>query len=166
MLDQEDIQVCRSWLDSGEKLGYYKTMPRDDKWLLSRLDYLWSSYFPDVPQINPVFIRFGRFARSRFGSIRYDPPPRGFSGRVGKTHITISGMFRDLKIPEAVVDHTIAHELCHYAHGFSSPHRQLHRFPHEGGVINQEMTKRGLIYLYDAYRCWIKEYRTKKFVGH
>lgn len=125
---------------------------RDDAWLLSRLDYLWSNYFSDVPQANPVFIHFGRFARLRFGSIKLD---RGS----GKTYITITGMFKNPKIPQEVVDHTIAHELCHYAHGFSSPHPQLHKYPHEGGVIRCEMEDRGLIGLYDAYRGWIKEYK-------
>lgn len=125
---------------------------RDDKWLLSRLDYLWSEYFTDIPQINPVFIKFGRFSRLRLGSIKMEPGSK-------KTYITITGMFKDLKVPQETVDHTIAHELCHYAHGFSSPHARLHRYPHEGGVIKKEMEKRGLIYLFEAYRKWIKTYR-------
>ncbi len=125
---------------------------RDDLWLLARLDNLWSRYFADVPQINPVYINFGRFARLRFGSIRMDP-------RTRKTYITISGMFRREEIPTEVIDHTIAHELCHYAHGFSSPHARMHRFPHEGGVVKQEMRKRGLSYLLAAYKQWIKGYR-------
>lgn len=127
-------------------------MVRDDKWLLTRLDFIWNNHFSDVPQINPVFIRFGRFARLRFGSIRMDP-------RSKKTFITITGMFKDPKISEEIVDHTIAHELCHYTHGFSSPHKRLHKFPHEGGIIKAELQNRGLIYLYKAYREWIKDYR-------
>lgn len=125
---------------------------RDDNWLLARLDYLWSNYFADIPQINPVYIRFGRFARLRFGSIRMDRATK-------KTYITISGMFKDQSVPQEIVDHTIAHELCHYTHGFSSPHKRLHRFPHEGGIIKHELENRGLIYLYEAYRNWIKGYR-------
>ncbi len=134
---------------------------RDDKWLLARLDDIWSKHFSDVAQINPVFIRFGRFARLRFGSIRLDR-------RTKKTFIIISGMFKDLRFPQAIVDHTIAHELCHYAHGFSSPHKRLHKFPHEGGVIKRELEDRGLIYLYKAYRDWIKEYREelKEYYRH
>lgn len=125
---------------------------RDDNWLLSRLDYLWSNHFSDVEQINPVYIRFGRFARLRFGSIRLDP-------RTKKTFIIISGMFKDVKIPQEIVDHTIAHELCHYTHGFSSPRQRLHKFPHEGGIIKTELEKRSLIHLYNAYREWIRDYR-------
>lgn len=138
-------------LDS-PKLLFYDQLMRDDTWLLSRLDYIWSQHFSDIPQVNPVFISFGRFARLRFGSIKMDP-------RAKKTFITISGMFKDSKVPQTVVDHTIAHELCHYAHGFSSPHARLHKYPHEGGIIQKELEKRGLIHLYKAYREWIKGYR-------
>jgi hypothetical protein len=125
---------------------------RDDKWLLSRMDHLWSNYFSDIPQLNPVYIRFGRYARLRFGSIKLDR-------RSGKTDITITGMFKDPKVPQEIVEHTIAHELCHYAHGFSSPHAQLHRFPHEGGIIKKEMDDRGLGYLFLAYKKWVHGYR-------
>lgn len=125
---------------------------RNDLWLLSRLDYLWSNFFADIPQINPVFIKFGRFAKFRFGSIRMD-------SRSKKTYIIITGMFKDAKIPQEIIDHTIAHELVHYIHGFSSPHKRLHRFPHEGGVVRGELENRGLIYLFKAYRNWIKSYK-------
>ncbi len=125
---------------------------RDNAWLLSRLDYLWGTYFPDVAQINPVFISFGRFARLRFGSIK-------FNSKEGKTHITITSMFKDQRIPQEVVDHTIGHELCHYTHGFSSPRRRLHKYPHSGGVIKKEMDERGMLHLYMAYKKWLKIYR-------
>ncbi len=133
---------------------------RNDNWLLARLDHLWSNHFADVSQLNPVFIKFGRFARLRFGSIRLDP-------KSGHTLIVITGMFKEQKIPQEVVDHTIAHELCHYVHGFSSPHRKLHKYPHEGGIVNHEMENRGLIYLVKAYKAWIKEYREelKQYYG-
>lgn len=125
---------------------------RDDKWLLLRLDHIWTNYFSDVAQINPVFIRFGRFARLRFGSIRMDRHTK-------KTYIIITGMFKEEKIPQDIIDHTIAHELCHYAHGFSSPHARLHKYPHEGGVIKKEMENRDLIHLFKAYKDWIKDYK-------
>src|SRR2546422_575509 len=88
------------------------TSKRDDAWLLSRLDSLWENYFSQVQQVNPVFIKFGRYSRFRLGSIRLDRHTK-------QSYITITGMFKDPKIPVEVVDHTIAHELCHYAHGFS-----------------------------------------------
>lgn len=129
-----------------------KSVKRDDNWLLSRLDYLWSNNFGDVAQINPVFIRFGRVSRFRLGSIRLD--------KVSKhSYITITSLFKQKGIPVEVVDHTIAHELCHYAHGFSSPKRRLHKYPHHGGVIKKELESRGMGYLVKAYRHWLKHYR-------
>lgn len=125
---------------------------RDDIWLLSRLDWLWSGYFKDVKQTNPVFIKFGRFSKYRLGSIRLDR-------ETGHSHITITGMFKDETIPVAIIDHTIAHELCHYTHGFSAPGPRLHKYPHHGGVIKKELEGRGLHHLVKAYALWLKSYR-------
>lgn len=125
---------------------------RDDIWLLSRLDHLWSSFFSDVSQDNPIFIKFGRYSKFRLGSIKFDRSNK-------KSYITITSMFKDSAVPVEVVDHTIAHELCHYTHGFSSPKRQLHKYPHSGGVIQRELEERNLHHLSRAYRSWIKEYR-------
>lgn len=125
---------------------------RDDIWLLSRLDYLWTNFFSDVSQDNPIFIKFGRYSKFRLGSIKFDR-------RNKKSYITITAMFKDSNIPVEVIDHTIAHELCHYTHGFSSPKKQMHRFPHHGGVIKLELEERNLHHLGRAYRSWIKIYR-------
>ncbi|MBI2019036.1 hypothetical protein HYS95_00010 [Candidatus Daviesbacteria bacterium] len=127
---------------------------RDNKWLLSRLDFLWSEYFPEVSQTNKVFIRFGRYSKYRLGSIRLDRKTKS-------SFITITAMFKDLKIPAEVVDHTIGHELVHYAHGFSSTNPRLHKYPHAGGVVEREMKERGMGYLHQAYKCWVKKYREK-----
>lgn len=125
---------------------------RDDKWLLFRLNDLWDKYFSDIPQSNKVFISFGRFAKYRLGSIRLNRQTKA-------SIITITSMFKSFKVPQEVVDHTIGHELVHYTHGFSSTHPKLHKYPHAGGVVKKEMVERGMGYLYDAYRKWIKEYR-------
>ena len=127
-------------------------LKRDDNWLLSRLDFIWSKYFSDVPQTNKVFIRFGRYAKYRLGSIR-------LNRRTKASFITITAMFKDPKIPPEVVDHTIGHELTHYAHGFSSTYPRLHKYTHAGGVVRLEMGERGMEYLYDAYKKWVKLYR-------
>lgn len=127
---------------------------RDSKWLLSRLDFLWSEYFPEVKQTNKVFIKFGRFAKYRLGSIRLDR-------RTKSSFITITAMFKDSKIPAEVVDHTIGHELVHYAHGFSSTNPRLHKYPHAGGVVEREMKERGMEHLHKAYKSWVKGYRKK-----
>ncbi len=132
---------------------------RDNIWLLSRLDHLWSNYFSNIAQSNPVFIRFGRYSRLRLGSIRYDK----FSKH---SYITITGMFRDERIPVPVIDHTIAHELCHYTHGFSSNRQRMHKYPHHGGVIKRELAERGLSRLSEAYHDWIKQYRKQLKEGY
>ena len=69
-------------------------------------------------------------------------------------------MFKDQKIPVRVIDHTLAHELVHYIHGFSSKRVRLHKYPHVGGVVQKEMKKRGMGYLIDSYKQWIKYYKT------
>lgn len=125
---------------------------RDNNWLLSRLDFIWSKYFEDVSQDNPIFVRFGRYSKYRLGSIKLD-------SKTNKSYITITSMFRDVKISQEVVDHTLAHELIHYAHGFSSKRVRLHKYPHAGGVVQKEMKKRGMGYLIEGYRSWVKGYK-------
>jgi hypothetical protein len=130
------------------------TSKRDDAWLLSRLDHLWSSYYDDVTQDNKVFIRFGRYSKFRLGSIRMDRYTK-------HTYITITGMFKNPQIPLEVVDHTIAHEMAHYVHGFSSPKPRLHKYPHHGGVVNKELKQRGMDFLIKAYSRWLKVYKVQ-----
>jgi len=125
---------------------------RDNIWLLSRLDFIWSKYFADIPQTNKVFIKFGRFAKFRLGSIRLNK-------QTNASYITITAMFKNPRIPQEVVDHTIGHELVHYAHGFSSVSPRLHKYPHAGGVVRKEMKERGMEELYNAYKTWMKKYR-------
>lgn len=132
---------------------------RDDVWLLSRLDYLWSNYFTDVEQVNKVFIRFGRYSKLRLGSIRMDRVSRS-------SYITITGMFKDERVPVEVIDHTIAHELCHYTHGFSSPKTRLHKYPHSGGVIRKELDYRGLHNLVKAYTVWMIKYKKQLLIDN
>lgn len=126
--------------------------PRDDAWLLSRLQFLWKTYFADMTMDNPVTIRFGRYSRFRLGSIRLERYTK-------HSYITITGMFKDPKIPVEVVDHTVGHELCHYAHGFSSTKPRLHKYPHHGGIIKKEMEGRNMHTLVKAYDKWLLEYR-------
>lgn len=128
------------------------SIERTNQWLLSRLDHIWTKYFSDVPQTSKVFIKFGRFARFRLGSIKFDKKSQD-------TTITITAMFKQTSVPKEVIDYTIAHELVHFAHGFSSPHPRLHKYPHEGGIVRKEMAVRGMGSLFLVYKSWIKSYR-------
>ncbi len=152
---------------------------RDDKWLEFELDYLLKTYFSNVALINPIEIKFGREAKFRFGSIRLvsDHRVRGNKRvkglrsiiRVGdkpkKSIIIITSMFAAENIPVDVVRYTIAHELCHYAHGFSSTNKRLFKHPHHGGIVNKELKVRGAAELIGAFKKWLKEYRAKILAG-
>lgn len=124
---------------------------RDNLYLLKRLDYIWGKYFSDIPKKDDVKINFGRNANYRFGSIKYC-----FLDKNVK--ITINGRFRNIKYPAQIIDHTIAHELVHYAQGFPTPRLALSRYPHRGGVINKELKARGLQQLISFYKAWVEGY--------
>lgn len=131
---------------------------RDDKWLFQKLDEIWDGHFSDIPQHNDVVIRFGRKARQRLGSIKQETKSRlDLFNKNRKTIITINGLFKDLAVPEYVVTTTIAHEMCHYAHGFSSPLDQKHLHPHHGGVVTKEMKARGFEKELKLQKKWLKE---------
>ncbi len=136
---------------------------RDNKWLEEQLQFLLQKYFSNVTITNPIQIKFGREAKYRFGSIkllkhkglkifRKDSAPQ-------KSIITITSMFANEHVPENVVRYTIAHELCHYAHGFSSMNKQMFRHPHHGGIVNRELTQRGAESLIRDFKAWLKGYR-------
>lgn len=131
-------------------------MKRNNSWLENKLDVLWEKHFADVVRANRTSIIFGRQARFRFGSISVKK--KSWREKEG-TLIRITGLFKSSGTPLAVVEYTIAHELVHYAHGFSSPHARLHKYPHEGGVVNRELESRGLGRLVAAYKSWLKDYR-------
>jgi len=131
---------------------------RDDTWLFEKLDELWDGHFSDIPQHNDVVIKFGRKARQRLGSIKQETRSRlDLLNKNRKTIITINGLFRDVRVPEYVVISTIAHEMCHYAHGFSSPLDQKHPHPHYGGVVTKEMKDRGFGEILKKQKKWLKE---------
>lgn len=129
---------------------------RDNVWLKTRLEHMWARYFADVEKSNTVMVTFGRYARFRFASIKYQQKSL-FSK--GVTLITVSSMFKSEKVPEDVVLYSLAHELAHYAHGFSSNGRRKHRHPHKGGVVDREIENRGLGVLVKSYKAWLKQYR-------
>lgn len=131
-------------------------MARDNLWLKLRLEHIWSNYYPDLKKSNTVMVTFGRYARFRFASIKYEQ--KSLFAR-GVTIITVSSMFRSESVPDNVVLYSLAHELSHYAHGFSSAEKRKHRHPHKGGVVDREIESRGLGGLVAAYKSWLKEYK-------
>ncbi|MFC1686482.1 hypothetical protein ACFLZS_00915 [Patescibacteria group bacterium] len=121
---------------------------RTDTWLRQQLSLVWENFFPEIKRKNSVEIKFGRRCRTRLGSIKLDKK---------KTIITINGLFKNEMIPDYVVTGTIAHELTHYAHGFSSPHRQLQKYPHKGGTVDKELEERGLKNINQRQKKWHKQ---------
>lgn len=143
---------------------------RDNAWAENRMNQIWRDHFSDVLQENNVKIKFGRQARTRLGSIRqvhYRSSQRrellNFSANqpASKNNnpslITITGYFKDEKVPEYIIDLTIAHELCHYTHGFSSPLPQLFKYPHQGGLVDKELVNRGFGAALREQKKWLKE---------
>lgn len=125
---------------------------RDDKFLQLLLVQIWSRYFSDIPISNTIHIQFGRIAKKRLGSIRrYNIRKNRFD-----TLILINGHFKNPKIPKYVIVATIAHELCHYSQGFSSPLPQLSDFPHRGGQVYQEMQRRELLKFAKKENIWLQ----------
>lgn len=107
--------------------------------------------FRDLEAKSNIQISFGRKAKTRLGSIKRARQNTGVS------HITINGLFAQEFIPGEIIDATIAHELCHYAQGFSSPLPQLSKHPHRGGVVDAELRKRNLSELLNFQNKWLKE---------
>lgn len=124
---------------------------RSDAWLREQLDSLLKGPFADLEILNTLEVKFGRKAARRFGSILMTRDQR-------VSRITINGHFREETVPEAVVQATLAHELSHYAHGFSSPHPKKYSSPHAGGVILREFKKRGLELLHHYEKEWSKNH--------
>ena len=135
---------------------------RDLEWLEGRLNYLWQSYFNDFAPVN-VCIRWGRKARTRLGSItraRFGKSIYAYSvlGNEGSpVIITINRLFQNPDIPEFVIDATIAHEICHYVHGFATDIKPRFAYPHAGGIVTAEMRKRGLADILKQQKRWLKE---------
>lgn len=133
---------------------------RDNKWLEKKLNILVSKYFSDIEIKNDLYIGFGRKNSRQLGKISKQRHPSLKKRIVGHfdTIITINSYFKRLDVPEYVVDGTIIHELCHYAHGFSSPLPQLSRYPHQGGIVKKEMYIRGAGDIYQKEKKWLKDY--------
>lgn len=128
------------------------TSERTNSWLADQLAQLWQNYFADVPKPNEVFARFGRKSTTRLGSIQL--MKRG--NLQGASVVTLSGYMRSKVVPEYVLQAVLAHELVHYSHGFQSPLPQLCKYPHQGGIVDKEIRRRGLGSALTAQKKWTK----------
>ncbi len=124
-------------------------LERTNGWLRTELHTIWNTYFPDVPRANHVEIRFERRWKTRLGMITMAE-----SGLI--SYIGINRLLSSPSVPDEVCRLTIAHELVHYAHGFGSPLPRRHRHPHQGNVVGQELTTRGLAEELDQWEAWTR----------
>ncbi|MEA3378746.1 MAG: hypothetical protein U9Q69_03840 [Nanoarchaeota archaeon] len=138
---------------------------RNNQWLDKRMHQIWETLFPDVARLNEVIIIFKGKWKNKFGHIKFLKDK--------KSEIAINSLFQDEKIPEYIIDLTIAHELVHYYHGFNSPHKKKYKYPHKGGIVTRELKKRGFAHLLLKEKNYIKKewypfykaYERKKNLG-
>jgi len=143
---------------------------RDNEYLENLLYEIWEEYFPDVPRRNLVVIKFGRYSKRQLGSIkratertRVKKLIQEYKDRLGiqdeesTSVITITKYFQNELVPEYVIVSTIAHELCHYTHGFNSPLPKQFKYPHQGGIVSKEMDRRGLRSIRMDTKRWLKK---------
>ena len=146
-------------------------MIRDNKYLENLLYDLWENNFCDVGRLNLVTIKYGKYSKRQLGSIKMIKDKQTFYKYLKKYNlskdifesktvslINITRYFSYDYIPEYVVRATIAHELCHYTHGFSSPLKKRYRYPHQGGIIRKELESRGLYDEYKSSKRWLKDH--------
>lgn len=143
---------------------------RNNDYLENLLYDLWENNFCDVPRKNLVIIKFGKYSKRQLGCISLARKGSKVKGLLKNkrdeydvqddksiTIITITRYFMSDTIPEYVVKATIAHELCHYTHGFNSPLQKKYDKPHQGNIINKELSKRGLLEEQKEADKWLKE---------
>jgi len=143
---------------------------RDNEFLENILYDLWENHFCDIPRKNFVLIKYGKYSKRQLGSIKLANRNTKIKGLLKKkkdeyisqddksiTVITVTRYFKNELIPKFVVRATVAHELCHYAHGFSSPLEKRFKKPHQGSIIKKELASRGLLEEQIESDKWLKE---------
>ena len=143
---------------------------RDNNYLQNLMYEVWEEYFNDVPRKNFVAAKFGKYAKRQLGCIKYATKNTKVKSLLEKyseeidsqdvdsvSIIVLTRYFKNEDVPEYVLVATLAHELCHYAHGFHSPLVKKYKYPHKGGVVNKELKKRGLDDITEKSDIWLKE---------
>jgi hypothetical protein len=129
-------------------------MKREDIWLDEKLGQIWELLFPETPKENNVLVKFKGKSLRRFGCIKK---------KKKDSIIEINSLFQDERVPEYVIDTTLAHELVHYMHGFNSPLPQKYKHPHRGGIVDKELIKRGFGHNLNLEKIWAKNQWEKLF---
>lgn len=143
---------------------------RDNKYLEKLLYDIWENHFCDIPRLNAVIIKYGKYSKRQLGSIKIVKEKDIVNRYIKRFNIdknlleeysisviTITKYFSQLDIPEFVIRSTVAHELCHYAHGFNSPLKKVYAHPHRGNVIKKELAKRELLNIHSQSKEWLKQ---------
>jgi len=143
---------------------------RNREFLENILYDLWENSFCDIPRQNLVIIKYGKYSKRQLGSIKLANRNTKIKGLLKKkekeykiqddkrvTVITVSRYFQNEVVPEFVVRAVIAHELCHYAHGFSSPLQKKFSKPHQGSIVKKELIKRELFEEQKKADKWFKD---------
>lgn len=128
---------------------------RNDEWLAERLNQIWGLLFPDTERQNNVIIRFKGRWKNKFGHIK--------RLKNKDTEIAVNSLFRNERVPEFIIDTTIAHELIHYSHGFQSPLPKRYKHPHAGGIVRRDLLNRGFGHLIKREREFVKREWPKVF---
>ncbi len=131
---------------------------------------IWEKHFDDVPRKNLVIAKFGKFSKQRLGSIKWARDLKGVKSIYKKyqedhkvqddkriTLIILTRYFTLPEVPDFLLITTLAHEIVHYSHGFNSPLDRRYKYPHQGGIIEKELKKRGLEKELELSEKWLKE---------
>jgi hypothetical protein len=143
---------------------------RDNNYLQNLMYDVWDEYFSDVPRKNFVIAKFGKYSKRQLGCIKYASEATRVKSLLKKYEedisiqdvdsisiIILTRYFTNEFIPEYLLISTLAHEMCHYTHGFHSPLDRRYRYPHKGGVVIKEMQSRGLGGILDKSERWLKD---------
>jgi hypothetical protein len=121
-----------------------------DEYLVRKAAALARENFPERGITNLFVVKWGGKWKNQLGKIR--PLKSKEYGSV----IEINSRFKSVGIPEYVLDYVIMHELVHYFQGFGSNHKQKHKFPHKGKVVEKELERLGWAEVTLKEERWVK----------
>lgn len=141
---------------------------RDDNWLKEKLLEMHQSHFSDITEGNEIVVQFGRKNKTRLGSIALREKgkekkrllvhrSRELTHERALSIITINGHLQNEEIPEELVVGILAHEFCHFVHGFNSIREKQYQLPHSGGIIDRELKERGLEDILKFQKRWLRQ---------